>query len=86
MSGTSFLFEQKKRGGCLYVKKINEFGAAATKYIKLLTYASDKESKKFAILSDQMVTIHDEINTKSGYSYEKLVEITRKHYEKLDIK
>ena len=33
-------------------------------------------------LSNKMRTIHDEINTKSEYSHDKLVEITRKHYEK----
>lgn len=86
MKNCAFIPEDLSKTFDLFVKKINEFRVAATKYRDLLINASNIESKKFAILSDQMATIHDEINTKSEYSHEKLVEITRRHYEKIDIK
>ena len=70
----------------LFVKKINDFRVAAVKYKNLLSEASGKENEILLTLSNKMRTIHDEINTKSEYSHDKLVEITRKHYEKLDIK
>ncbi|MEI3333784.1 MAG: hypothetical protein V8R24_00940 [Dorea longicatena] len=86
MRNCAFITEDLAKIFDLFVKKINEFRVAAVKYKNLLSKASDKENEPLLILSDKMRTIHDEINTKSEYSHDKLVEITRKHYEKLDIK
>jgi hypothetical protein len=47
---------------------------------------SNTEDILFQTFSNTMKTIHDEINKNSDYSHDKLVEVTRKHYEKLDIK
>lgn len=76
----------------LFVKKINEFRLAAKEYNELLIKVmkrdstSNDENMLFQMLSNTMRTIHDEINKESDYSHDKLVEMTRKHYEKLDIK
>lgn len=86
MRNCAFITEDLAKTFDLFVKKINEFRVAAVKYKNLLSKASDKENETLLTLSDKMRTIHDEINTKSEYSHDKLVEITRKHYEKLDIK
>lgn len=86
MRNCAFITEDLAKIFDLFVKKINEFRVAAVKYKNLLSKALDKENEPLLILSDKMRTIHDEINTKSEYSHDKLVEITRKHYEKLDIK
>lgn len=76
----------------MFVKKINEFRFAAKGYNELLVKVmksdstSNDENMLFQMFLNTMRTIHDEINKKSDYSHDKLVEVTRKHYEKLDIK
>ena len=86
MRNCAFITEDLAKTFELFVKKINDFRVAAVKYKNLLSEASGKENEILLTLSNKMRTIHDEINTKSEYSHDKLVEITRKHYEKLDIK
>ena len=86
MRNCAFITEDLAKTFDLFVKKINDFRVATVKYKNLLSEASGKENEILLTLSNKMRTIHDEINTKSEYSHDKLVEITRKHYEKLDIK
>lgn len=75
----------------LFVKKINEFASVAKRHNQLLikvmrkNYTSNDEEKKLQTFLDTMKTIHDEINSKSDYSHDKLVEITREYYRKLEI-
>lgn len=76
----------------LFVKKINEFRSAAKGYNELLIKVmkrdgtSNEEDRLFEKFSETMRTIHNEINKDSDYCHDKLVKVTRKHYEKLDIK
>lgn len=92
MRNCAFIPEDLAKSFDLFVKKINEFRSAAKGYNELLIAVmkrdgtSNDEEKMFAVFSDTMRTIHDEINTNSDYSHDKLVAATRKHYGKLDIK
>jgi hypothetical protein len=92
MRNCAFIPEELAKSFDLFVKKINEFRAASEGYNELLIRVmkkdstSDKEERLFQKYSDEMKTIHNEINVNSDYSHDKLVEVTRKHYEKLDIK
>lgn len=92
MKNCAFIPEELVKPFDLFVKKINEFRSAAKGYNELLIKVmkrdstSNDENMLFQTFSNTMRTIHDEINKESDYSYDKLVEVTRKHYEKLDIK
>lgn len=92
MKNCAFIPEELAKPFDLFVKKINEFRLAAKGYNELLIKVmkrdctSDDEDRLFQTLLNTMKTIHDEINKDSDYSHDKLVEVTRKHYEKLDIK
>ena len=92
MKNCAFIPEELAKPFDLFVKKINEFRLVASEYNELLIKVmkrdstSNNEEMLFQMLSNTMRTIHDEINKESDYSHDKLVEVTRKHYEKLDIK
>lgn len=92
MRNCAFITEDLAKSFDLFVKKINEFRAAAVGYNNLLIEVmrkddtSDKECELFRTFSNTIRTIHDEINKNSEYSHDKLVEVTRRHYERLDIK
>ena len=92
MKNCAFIPEELAKPFDLFVKKINEFRSAAKGYNELLVKVVKKDSTSntedilFQTFSNTMKTIHDEINKNSDYSHDKLVEVTRKHYEKLDIK
>ena len=92
MKNCAFIPEELAKPFDLFVKKINEFRTAAKEYNELLIKVMKKDSTSndedmlFQTFSNTMRTIHDEINKNSAYSHDKLVEVTRKHYEKLDIK
>lgn len=92
MKNCAFIPEELAKPFDLFVKKINEFRSAAKGYNELLIEVMKKDSTSnaenmlFQTFSNTMRTIHDEINENSDYSHDKLVEATRKHYEKLDIK
>lgn len=92
MKNCAFIPEELAKPFDLFVKKINEFRSAAKEYNELLIKvmkrgeSSTDEERLFDTFQNTMRTIHDEINKKSDYSHDKLVEITRKHYEKLDIR
>lgn len=92
MKNCAFITEDLAKPFDLFVEKINEFRTAAVEYNNLLitvmrkNVTSDEENKLLQTLSDTMRIIHNEINKKSEYSHDKLVEVTRKHYERLDIK
>lgn len=92
MKNCAFIPEELAKSFDLFAKKINEFRSAAKGYNELLIKVMKKDSTSNAedmllqTFSNTMRTIHDEINKNSDYSHDKLVEVTRKHYEKLDIK
>lgn len=92
MRNCAFITEDLAKAFDLFVKKINEFRAAAKGYNELLIEVmkrdstSNDEDKLFQTFLNTMRTIHDEINKKSDYSHDRLVEVARKHYEKMDIR
>lgn len=92
MKNCAFIPEELAKPFDLFIKKINEFRTVAINYNKLLIkiIKNDSTPNSYDILfqtySNTMRTIHDEINKNSDYSHDKLIEATRKHYEKLDIK
>lgn len=92
MRNCAFIPEDLAKPFDLFVKKINEFRGAAKGYNKLLVkvmerdVTSEEEDARFQHYVDVMRTIHDEINKNSDYSHDKLVETTRNHYKRLDIR
>ena len=92
MKNCAFIPEELAKTFDLFVKKINEFRLAVNNYNELLIKVMkrdttlDKEDKLFESYIDTMRTIHDDVNKKSDYSHGKLVEITRKYYERLEVK
>ena len=92
MKNCAFIPEELAKPFDLFVKKINEFRLTVQKHNKLLVKVlnkdstSNNESMLLQTLLDTMHTICNEININSDYSHDKLIEVTRKHYEKLDIR
>lgn len=92
MKNCAFIPEELATTFDLFMKKINEFRTVSKGYNELLIKVmkkdstSTKEEKLFNTFENTMRTIHNELNTESDYSHDKLVEVTRKHYEKLDIR
>lgn len=92
MRNCAFIPDELAETFDLFVKEINEFRRAARAYhnllIKVLSCPSttDAEGKMFQEYQDTMKKIHNEINKDSKYSHDELIKITRKYYEKLEIK
>lgn len=92
MKNCAFLPKELADPFDLFVRKINEFRSAANGYKDLLIKVlakdntEDYEEKMFVDYSSKMRTIHDEINKGSEYSHDKLVDVTREYYKKIDIK
>lgn len=88
MRNCAFIPEELATTYDLFVKKINEFRSAVNRYNKLLIRDSTSfdEEKQLEKILKVMENIHDELNKRSDYSYDTLIEVTRKYYDKLEIK